>query len=229
MIPQNLSMSREARKLLDELGNLAQSNGITTLVTPTQVYIADQLVMKYYTAPILNAIKSKVKQLRSKSSKHFTVEHWASVLDAIFQNNNGVRRESSPISLVDTDPAGVQNFTQISRFLITDYSIEDAKMIFNVIHKYTPEMIKDAISKSINNKVYNIQYVNAILEKEQALSNMKKQEISKLRERADSSNSVLGRPKVEHTSMDMAVSQYNWEQQKQNAEIEKKMQEMFGE
>ena len=227
MIPQNLSMSRESRKILNELEILAQSNNTSTLVTPTQVYLTDQLIMKYYTAPILNAIKSKIKQLHKKSSKHFTVEHWVSVLDTIFQNNSSVKRES-PITVVDTDQAGIQGFIYISRFLITDYSIEDAKMIFDVIHRYTPEMIKDAISKSASNKIYNIQYVNAILEKEQALSNIKKQEINKLRERADNSNSILNRQKVEHTPMDMAVSQYNWEQQRQNAELERKMQEMFG-
>ena len=74
MIQPNIMMSREARRLLNELESLAGQYKTSTLVTPQQVYIADQITQKYYTAPILNAIKSKVKALKNRSSKHFTIE-----------------------------------------------------------------------------------------------------------------------------------------------------------
>lgn len=229
MIPQNLVMSREARKLLTDLETLASKYNITTLVTPSQVYVADQLIQKYYTAPILNAIKSKVKSLKNKSSKHFTVEHWVSVLDSIFTSNIGVRRDMSVVQTVDGHDIGLQGFQLLIRYLPSDYSINDAETIYNIVHKYTNESIQSAIRTATANKVYNIQYVNAILEREQALSNIRKQEIDKLRERANSSNSVLNRQKVEHNAIDMAISQYNWEQAKSNSELERKMKEMFGE
>lgn len=229
MIPQNLVMSREARKLLNDLEVLASQYNITTLVTPSQIYVADQLIQKYYTAPILNAIKSKVKSLKTKSSKHFTVEHWVSVLDSMFTNNMGVRREMSTVQMIDGHDIGLQGFQLLIKYLPTDYSVNDAEMIYNVVHRYTDESIRTAIRTATSNKVYNIQYINAVLEREQALSNIRKQEIDKLRERANNSNSVLNRQKVERNAMDNALSQYNWEQTKNNSELEQKMKAMFGE
>lgn len=229
MIPQNLVMSREARKLLNDLDVLASQYNITTLVTPSQVYVADQLIQKYYTAPILNAIKSKVKSLKTKSSKHFTVEHWVSVLDSMFANNVGVRREGSIVQIVDGHDIGIQGFQLLIQYLPTDYGIYDAELIYNIVHRYTDESIRNAILTAKSNKVYNIQYVNAVLEKEQALSNMRRQEMDKLRERANNSNSVLDKQKVERNAIDNAVSQYNWEQTKNNAELEQRMKAMFGE
>jgi hypothetical protein len=222
-------MSREARKLLTELEALAIQNNTSTLVTQSQVYVADQVILKYYTAPILNAIKSKVKGLKNKSSKHFTIEHWVSVLDSMFLSNMGVRREGSVVQVVDAYDIGYEGFQHIIKYLVTDYSISDAEMIYKVVHMYEPNHIRDAIRVAINNKVYNIQYINAILEREQALSNMKKQEIQKLRDRADNASSILNKHKVSHSVIDVATSQYNWEQQKQNAELEQRMKEIFGE
>ena len=213
---------------MTELETMASQYNITTLVTSGQVYVADQITLKYYTAPILNAIKSKVKGLKKKSSKHFTVEHWVSVLDSIFQNNSGVRREGSVVCAVDMNDIGYQGFQLLSRYLITDYSISDSEMIYKVVHTYESNMIHDAIRIAISNKVYNIQYVNAILEREQALSNMKKQEVQKLRERADNASSILDKHKIQHSVMEVATSQYDWEKRKENAELERKMQEMFG-
>jgi hypothetical protein len=221
-------MSREARKLLNELETIASQYNISTLVTPTQVYVADQIVLKYYTAPILNAIKSKVKALKNKSSKHFTIEHWVSVLNSMFVNNASVKRENSIIQMIDSNDIGNQGFQLLSKYLITDYSISDAELIYRIVHTYEHRAIQDAIRSAISNKVYNIQYVNAILEKAQALSNIKKQEAQRLRERADSASSILDKHKIKHSVIDVATSQYNWETQKQNAELERKMKEMFG-
>lgn len=225
MIPQ-VMMNREARKLLESLDSLASQYSISTLVTQKQVYIAEQITQKYYTAPILNAIKSKVKQLKKKSSKHFTIEHWISVLDCMFQSNASVKRDMSNVNIIDAD-IGYEGFCIISKYLITDYSIQDAGTIYNIVGKYTPDRIQSAINVAKSNNVYNIQYINAILEKEQALSNIKKQGINKMRERIDNSNSILDKKLVQHSIIDMATNQYNWEQEKENAELERKMQEVL--
>ena len=228
MIPQNLAMSREARKLLNELDIMAQNNNITALVTPSQIYVADQLTMKYYTTPILNAIKSKVNQLKNKSSKHFTVEHWVSVLNSMFQSNMGVQRDESPVQIIDGHDNGTVGFELISKFLSVDYSTVDAEVIYVICHTYTDEMIKASIRVATENKVYNIQYIKAVLERSQALSNMKRQEIEKIRAKADNSNSVLDKQIVQHSVLDVATSQYSWEQAKANAELERKLAEKFG-
>lgn len=227
MIPQNLAMSREARKLLNELELMAMQHNITTIVTPSQIFVADQIVQKYYTAPILNCIKSKVKGLKNVSSKHFTVEHWVSVLDSIFVTNTSVRRENSHMQIIGST-IGLPGFNIISKYMITDYSLQDAEKIHQLVLKYTDMDIQKAVDIAVSNKVYNVQYISAILEREQALSNMRKEEMAKLRERAEDSNHILNKPKVEHSVLDMAVSQYNWEQAKQNAELERMLEEKFG-
>lgn len=214
--------------MLTELETLAQQNSTSTLVTLTQIYIAEQVTLKYYTAPILNMIKSKVKQLKKKSSKHFTIEHWVSVLDTIFASNGSVRRENSVVQLVDGNDIGNQGFQIISKYLPVDYSMNDAETIYKMVHTYEPHRVQNACHIAINNNVYNIQYVNAILEKEQALSNIKKQGIEELNKRAESATEILNKQKIQHTIMDVAASQYSWEQQKQNAELERMMNEMLG-
>lgn len=229
MIQQGLNMSRESRRLLDELDKMSAQYNTSVIVTPSQMYIADQLTLKYFTAPILNAIKSKVKQLKKVSSKHFTVEHWVSVLDSMFQNNMSVRREGSVVQIIDGKDVGLSGFQLISKYLIDDYGQQDAEMIYSMIHEYSDIMIRDAINVSISNNVYNIRYVNAILKRELALTNMKMQAAKQIEERADKSNAILNRQVVQHSAIDMAMSQYNWEQAKQNADLEKRMKEMFGE
>jgi hypothetical protein len=202
-------------------------HNITTIVTPSQIFVADQIVQKYYTAPILNCIKSKVKGLKNVSSKHFTIEHWVSVLDSIFVNNTSVRREGSQIQAIDAT-IGLSGFNIISKYMITDYGQQDADKIHQLVLRYTDIDIQKAVNIAVGNKVYNVQYISAILEREQALSNMRKEEMAKLRERVNNSNHILNRQKVEHSVLDMATNQYNWEQAKQNAELERMLEEKFG-
>ena len=89
-------------------------------------------------------------------------------------------------------------------------------------------MIKASIRVATENKVYNIQYIKAVLERAQALSNMKRQDIERIRAKADNSNSVLDKQIVQHSVLDVATSQYSWEQAKANAELERKLAEKFG-
>lgn len=222
-------MSRESRNLLQELEKLAAENNTTALITTQQVYAADQVILKYYTAPILNAIKSRVKGLKKVSSKHFNIEHWVSVLDSMFGNNQSVRRDNSPVILVDSTDQGLGAFGLISKFLITDYGLTDTEMIYRIVHQYDIDMISEAINISTNAKVFNIRYVNAILENMQAKSNIRKHEVEVLRERADSSKNILNKELIQHSTIDMATAQYNWQRDKENFELEKKMQDMFGE
>lgn len=227
MIQPNIMMSREARRLLNELESLAGQYKTSTLVTPQQIYIADQITQKYYTTPILNTIKSKVKALKNRSSKHFTVEHWVSVLDSIFASNGSIRREGSIVQTVEVDD-GFLGYQSMIKYLITDYGMGDAGEIYEIVHKYSNEMIDKAISIAKQNKVYNVQYIKAVLEKEQALSNIRQQELNNLRTRVEDSNHVLNRQRVEHSVLDMASTQYDWNKAKENTELERKMQGLIG-
>lgn len=215
--------------MLTAMEELANKYNVGMIVTPMDVYVTEQIALKYYSAPIINAVKHKiVSGLKSRSSKHFTFGHWASVLDAMFGINGSVRRESG-IDIINGDDFCIDQFSEItSKYLITDYSMVDAEAIYDTIHKYTTQQIKNAVSVAKGNNVYNIQYIKAVLEKDQALSNIKKAEQEKMREKINSSNSILNRQKVQNSAIDVAVSQYNWEEAKKNAELERMMQEKFG-
>jgi hypothetical protein len=63
----------------------------------------------------------------------------------------------------------------------------------------------------------------------QAKSNIRKHEVEVLRERADSAKNILNRETIQHSTVDMATAQYEWQQQKENFELEMKMREKFGE
>lgn len=228
MIPSNLIMSRESRKLIDNLERLSHLYKIGTIVTLQDVYMADQLTQKYYIAPIHNMINRTLNKSQKLYTKHFKPEYWFSVADSMFSNNTSVRRDDA-IPITRTPDIGVmKGFELISKYLISDYSVSDARMIHNIVHCYNENSISDAILKAKQNNVYNVRYINAILEKEQALSNIKMQQMDKLRQIADNSNSILNRQKVQHSVIDMATNQYNWEQSKQNAELERMIEEKFG-
>ena len=222
-------MSRASRELLTKIDTLADNNGITAIITQQQIFVADQITQKYYTGPVYNAIKSKVSALKNKSSKHFNVEHWIPVLESMFSSNMSVRRDNSQVQVIDGKDLGFVGFKRVSEFLITDYSIQDAGTIWNIIHKYDEREIKDAISVCVGNKVYNVQYMKAVLESNLALSNMRKQEIDKLRERANNSDHVFNRQRVDHSVIDMATSEYDWKNARENADLEKMIAEKFGE
>ena len=219
-------MCRETRKIITELETQASKYGMSTLVVPSHAYIADQLVLKYFAAPIINSIRSNLKNMRTRSSKHFTIDYWVPVLDKMFSMSGSARREMSVVQVVDM--SSNESFAILtSRYLITDYSLGDAEMIYNIVHKYTPKMVGDAVHIARQNNVYNIQYVNAVLEKSQAMSQIEKQKIERLASKADSSTSILDRQKVQHTPIDMAIAQYNWQKLQEDAELERKFNEIL--
>jgi hypothetical protein len=189
------------------------------------MYVADQLVLKYFAAPILNSIKSKLKNMRTKSSKHFTIEYWVPVLEQMFSMNNSARREGSPILAIET--TSNPSFVWISQYLITDYSLGDAQIIYDMVHKYTEAMILSAINTARKSGVYNIQYVNAILEKAVAMAGIEQHKMEKLVTRAETSASILDRELKQHTPLEMAMAQYSWQKIQEDAELERRFNKIM--
>lgn len=219
-------MCRESRKILLELEKQAQKYNFGTIVTVPQIQITEQLILKYFTAPILNTICSKLKNMRSRSSKHFSIEYWVPILEQMFNMNISVKREDSRIGDIDMKNTN-QSFQWISEYLLTDYSLGDALMIYNICHKYNEKMICDAITIARLNAVYNIHYINAILEKSLAVRELEQQKFNKLVSKIESSESILNRPKVQHSAIDMAMVQYNWQKLQEDMELERKFNEIL--
>lgn len=222
MIPQDMVMCRESRKILDELGNLASKYNITTLVTPSEIMMADFMCLRYYTNPVINVIRTRIKTMKSKNSKHFTVEYWLNVISKILYCKNGTCRDYS-VGL----PGNIDSFALLSKYLIVDYSIADAYDIYTMITTHTQESIRNAIRIAKQNNVYNIQYLRTIIEKERAISNIKNDKLQVLINKENDSNKILDRVKVVNTEEDMEEVKDNWEKMQENATLEKMFNEIY--
>lgn len=222
MIPQDMVMCRESRKILDELGNLASKYNITTLVTPSEIMMADFMCLRYYTNPVINVIRTRIKTMKSKNSKHFTVEYWLNVISKILYYKNGTCRDYS-VGL----PGNIDSFALLSKYLIVDYSIADAYDIYTMITTHTQESIRNAIRIAKQNNVYNIQYLRTIIEKERAISNIKNDKLQVLINKENDSNKILDRVKVVNTEEDMEEVKDNWEKMQENATLEKMFNEIY--
>ena len=82
------------------LEDLARQNNITTIVTLGEIYQCDQLMIKYYISPVENVIRTKLRSVGKKSSKHFTVHYWTTIIETTFSNNYSVQREGNTIGKV---------------------------------------------------------------------------------------------------------------------------------
>jgi hypothetical protein len=109
-----------------------------------------------------------------------------------------------------------------------DYGDSVAMAMIDLSRKYSDEVIVRAINVGKSNNVYSVQYVKAVIEKEQALSNIHKQKIEGLAFKAESAVSVLDRGKVDNTVMDVASAAYNWDKAKEDAELIAQFNAMFG-
>lgn len=220
-------MHRESRKLLVELENLAKQNNITTIVTLGEIYQCDQLIMKYYVNPVLNVINNKLRHISKKTSKHFTIQYWVTIIETTLGNNSSTQRDGWVGVTLDRNspPEGYQ---WINGYLVCDYGDNDTNAILELVRKYDVSTIIRAINIAKQNNVYSVPYIKAVIEKEQALSNIKKQNIEKIANRVESATSILNKGKVDNNIMDVASASYNWDKAVQDAELVAQFNAMFG-
>lgn len=228
MIPQNMKMHRVSRELLQKLENLAKQNNITTMVTLGEIYQCDQLVLKYYISPVLNVIESKLKHISKKTSKHFSIQYWVTIIETTLGNNLSVQRaDGGFLGPIDRN-APPMSYQIMMNYQPCDYGDSVASAMIDLSRKYSDEAITRAINVGKGNNVYSIQYVKAVIEKEQALSNIHKQKIENLASKAESAVSVLNRDRVDNTVMDVASAAYNWDKAREDAELINQFNKMFG-
>ena len=219
-------MHRQSRELLKELEKLAKQNNITTIVTLGEIYQCDQLVMKYYISPVLNVIHSKLKHIGKKMSKHYSIQYWVTIIETTLGNNMSVQRDDWSGVIDKGAPPVIYQY--INNYMPCDYGDNDARTILDLMHRCSDDMLMKAINVGKQNNVYSIQYVKAVIEKEQALSNIKKQGIERLADKAESATSILDRGKVDNSIMDVASASYNWSKATEDAELIAQFNAMFG-
>lgn len=222
-----IKMSRESRVMLNELELLSAKHNISAIYTNNDVYLCELLTAKYYTSPMLNLIKTRLKGMKNISFKNMTIQYWLPIIDKIFNTNNSVRRGESASSYIVYKDINdkVPKFVKISNYMITDYSTSDAEKIIYAVDTYSMNEIEYAINTAIKSGVYNIQYISVIMEKEKILNDMK---IKKIKELGDRSKHIINDTKVNNSPLDMAMAQYQWQKAQEDAELERLMNELGG-
>lgn len=220
-----LAMCRESKKVFDELNRQASMNNVQGLTTPAHIYICDRLICEYYTAPMINILKQRIKGVKNKEWKHFTIEYWEPVIRKNLKNAASTHRDIADIGCGNQD-----GFTYvISNYLIADYSISDAIMLNRLVNNTPLASIKYACEEAKKYGVREIRYINAIIDKERAKQEEKVRSIGALSDKISQSDRLVQTQTHRHTMMDIASAQYNYEQAKQNAELERMFKEVFGE
>lgn len=218
-----LVMCRESRKIFDELNKQASMCNVQGITTPAHIYICDRLICEFYTAPMINIIKQRLKSVKSKEWKHFTIEYWEPVIRKTLKNVAGTHRDTVDIGCDNKD-----GFTYvIQNYLIADYSIADAIMLNKLINSVPFASIKYACDEAKKYNVYEIRYINAIIDKERAKQEEKMRAITNLSDKISKSDKLIESQVHLHTVMDIASAQYNYENARQNAELERRFYEML--
>lgn len=220
-----LAMCRESRKIFEELDRQASMNDVQGLITPAHIYICDRLICEYYTAPIINILKQRIKAVKNKEWKHFTIEYWEPVIRKSLKNAASTHRDIAGIGCDNQD-----GFTYIvTNYLIADYSITDAITLNKLVNNTPLASIKYACEEAKRYGVREIRYINAIIDKERAKQEEKTRAIANLSNKIKGSDRLIQTQTHTHTVMDIASAQYNYEKAKENAELERKFKEAFGE
>lgn len=219
-----LVMCRESRRILDELNRQASMNNVQGLTTPAHIYICDRLVCEYFTAPLLNILKQRIKGVRKKEWKHFTIDYWEPVIRKNLKNAGGTHRDVTGIGCDNQD-----GFTYVvSNYLIADYSISDAIMLNRLVNSTPFESIKHACEEAKKYGVREIRYINAIIERERAEQELRARSIDALSDKIGQSNRLVNTETHRHTPIEIATAQHNYHQRMQNARLERMFKEAFG-
>lgn len=217
-------MCRESRKIFDMLNQMAASHNIQGFNTPGHIYICDRLVLQFYTQPMMNFMKSKISRQKHYEWKYFTIEYWENALINAFKDNGSVRRECGAIG-----GDNQEGFSIINGMLIADYSLADAYMYNNVVNQYNAAMIQKACRVATDANVHEIRYISAVLDKENAKKQLRAEKVERLGNKINqSTNQILNKPLITHTPLELVQMQYEWQQKQQNAELEHKYAEKFG-
>ena len=168
-----LKMSRESRKLYTALGSLSHNKGVEPVITLEDIYISDMLLIKYYAAPIINIIKTRSKGVKW-AEKHSTVSYWLPMISNMIGRSASATRPTAitpdwlTMGWEDVEPS----FAHINQYVLTDYSYDDMVNIQRIVNSYETRDIINACKIGKANGVYEIRYINAVLDKEQAKKDM---------------------------------------------------------
>lgn len=220
------TMCKETRILVNQLSDLAAKNNTTPIFTANDIMCGEWLCMKYFTQPMLSVINHDIAIRKAgTTSKQFQFSYWSGIIPSKLKNAHGVMREdASKVGI----PGNVDSFAMLCNYLPVDYSIFDAYRIYNMITTHTQQMIQYGIQIAKSNDVYSIAYVEAVIKKEEAISNIKRCEVQKILDRATESDAILNKQKIQNTHEDIEAGKQHWQNLIEDAEIEKALEDIYG-
>lgn len=221
MIISQRKMCRESRKIFEFLDDIAIKNGVQGIITPAHIFICDSLVCKFFTQPMLNVITNKLNHIGKKSSKHFEITYWDSIITMMLTDKSASRKN-------EFDTGNYDVYDVINKLMIVDYSMEDALVIFKIASEYTVAEVEYAYNIAKSAGVYNIQYMKAILEREKAEKQIEITKIDNLTTKIEKSNNLLNTDIRQHSAIDVAIAQYEFRKKIEDYELERKMNELVG-
>lgn len=219
-----LVMCRESRRILDELNRQASMNNVQGLTTPAHIYICDRLVCEYYTSPLINILKQRIKGVRNKEWKHFTIDYWEPVIRKNLKNATGTHRDGVNIGYGNAEAFHYV----ISNYLIADYSLTDAITLNRLVNTTPFESIRRACEEAKKYGVREIRYINAIIEREKAEQKLRADGIDALSNKIGQSDRLMSTVTHRHSPIEIAIAQHNYHQAMQNADLERRFKEVFG-
>jgi hypothetical protein len=223
-----MNMNRDSRKVYAFLSSVCNSNNIDYEFNHRDIYLLDKLMVKYYPNPVITLIKSKIKSIKF-SQKHATISYWYTIIDNIFKNNMDVKRMTQNIQYTLPDElAAIIYWEIISNYLICDYSYDDMVLLQTIVNRFKNDDIQYAINVGKNQDIYNVRYLNAVLERQEAHRIQKKMKIEKINRKVEESNKLLDNEIHEHNMLDMAQAEWNWKNTYDNMVIENQLNKIKG-
>lgn len=220
MIITNRKMSRDSRKLFEFIDGIASKHGVQGMITPAHIYICDTLVCQFYVTAIENVIRNKLNHIGKKTSRHFDITYWESIVRLMLTDKGAMRNHNISQSL------NAESFNIINELMITDYSVEDATMMNRIIADNNTNTIRKACDIAKSSNVRNIQYISAVIDRMNAELGLRIMKIDKLGEKIERSSKIDNKVH-EHTILDIALAKYEYQKKVEEYELERKMNELL--
>ena len=222
-------MSRPSRLIVTELSKYSDNAGVQGFLTSAHIYICDLMCIKYSQPAVLNVIKAQIGKVppKKREYKHFTPSHWYPVVNNMLSGKPGASREIDGKiygEMVDYNP-----FTHITKMYLTDdYSLGEAILINRIVNEETQADIVAACRTSAQNGVHNMAYVKKVLEGMAANRRAEELRIRMLGDKINNSSSVIQTDIHTHTPIELAKSEYDYNQKREDMLLELMLKKMFG-
>lgn len=218
-------MNRDTRKVITFLTNTFADRNVDYNVNHREVYLVDKLMIVYYPNPVVNILKSRIDNTKTLGSKHATISYWYAQINNILRDNPGAKRPAtSDIQYTVPDELGAMMYWPIiSGYLICDYSYDDMVLLHEAVNKYKYDDIQYAISVGKGTDIYDVRYLNAVLDRQHAKDMHKRRVAEQINQRIEQSDQILTTGIYDHNVMDIAQAEWNWQNSYENMRIENEL------